>query len=109
MPQTGAHLRVYKAGTHAHKVRLEGKREKPEHDTFIVEFPGGEVEITRTPDGSHWIHVLTLSEDRVRVLGDGRFLGVMTDHRINVEKGGANRLSKGFCHVAARIARSSDS
>lgn len=50
-------ITIETAGTDALQVRLLGDRTQPEPSTFLVKFPGGDVEVSRTSDGNYWVHV----------------------------------------------------
>lgn len=86
---TGKHLRIEPWGDNAQGVRLHGDKRRPEHATFIVAFPGGDVEISRTSDedgGAYWVHV------RVNRPEDGgdpeRAMGRITRARLDLTGNG---------------------
>jgi hypothetical protein len=85
---TGTHLKVKNFGTNAQGVELLGDKKNPEHDTFIVYFPGGFVEITRCTNNDYWAHVGTLLSDNSHDLRcDGRKIGKVIDASLyNEEK-----------------------
>jgi len=62
--KTGEHLRIKSFGDSVVGVELEGNPRKPEHDSFRVKFPGGEIDIERCTDGSYWIHMLVNQRDK---------------------------------------------
>jgi hypothetical protein len=80
--KTGRHLKVIAFGTDALGVELLGNPKLPEPVTFLLKFPGGEVEVSRTTDGDYWVHVLanqpTLSDGH---RADRRALGKVVDAR----------------------------
>lgn len=56
-------------GTELNRVKIGGITElygdpniKIEKPYTILKFPGGSVEISRTPDGEYWVHVATVSD-----------------------------------------------
>jgi hypothetical protein len=63
MAKINKHLKVKNFGTDAIGVELFGDITKPETATFLVYFPGGYVEITRTTTNSYWAHVGVLRSD----------------------------------------------
>lgn len=54
------------------------KREKP---YTIICFPGGNVEIARTTDGSYWVHVAVRAGGRDPEQKPGRIVRARMDHR----------------------------
>jgi hypothetical protein len=100
MAKTGSHLKIENFGSNAMGVRLKGDIETPEYDLFLVKFKGGEVEITRTPDGDYWIHVianLPNMADSSRNFGEP--LGAITDSRAHVLPNSNGKISD----IAVRI------
>ena len=108
---TGSHLKIEKFGSNCHGVRLVGDIKNPEYDLFLVKFPGGEVEITRTQDGDYWVHVIancpnmsdgTMSDVKSRV-------GAITDSRAHILPSSNGKVSdiavrvstKGIGHISA--------
>ena len=107
--KTGSHLRIEQFGTKAMGVELLGDPSQPEPEHFRVIFPGGEVDITRCDDGSHWVHVRrNMPTDTEVVTGDRR-PGVVLDGRQDVTDKHASECHAGELdnpqleHLAVRI------
>jgi hypothetical protein len=66
MPKTGSHLRIVQFGEKSMGVELEGNPNKPEPESFRVEFPGGIVDIERCEDGSYWVHTIINNPDHYK-------------------------------------------
>jgi deferrochelatase/peroxidase EfeB len=80
--KTGKHLKVIAFGTDALGVELLGNPQQPEPATFLLKFPGGEVEVSRTTDGDYWVHVLANQPDLSDGhRADGRALGTIINAR----------------------------
>ena len=77
-------IKVESAGDDALMVRILGDRRQPEPSTFIVQFPGGEVEIARTSDDKYWVHVRPNTADDFLVSegAKGRLARARVDHAI---------------------------
>lgn len=79
-------INVERAGDDALVVRLLGDKRQPEPSTFLVQFPGGEVEIARTSDDRYWVHVRpNTAEDEVASDGAkkaGRLARARVDHSV---------------------------
>ncbi len=105
---SGKHLRIQRNGTDAMLVRLEGNKAKPEPSTFIVAFPGGEVEIARCSDDTYWIH-LNVSNPTQFSRG-GPAAGRITDARLDIRGKHASDCNAGdfsdpnLYHVALKVA-----
>lgn len=63
--KTGAHLKIESFGSNALGVKLLGNPQKPEPDSFRVEFPGGVVDLERCVDGSYWVHIIASGKARI--------------------------------------------
>lgn len=106
-------LKVEHFGTKTQGVRLEGNPQDPEPDYFVVKLPGGHVEISRTSDGSYWIHFTTNRADDC--LGSDLVAGRLVDSRIDCEGKSAHEVIGGdfarddTYHVAVRLAVRHDS
>lgn len=104
---TGSHLKIRSVGDNAHGVDLRGNRALPEHATFLVFFPGGDVEVARTSEGDYWIHIRVNRPhdggDPTRPMGrlvDAR-LDVTGRHTVEVDVGDFN--DPNLHHLAVRI------
>jgi len=99
--RTGGHLAVERMGDKLQGVRLLGDPAKPEHETFVVLFPGGHVEISRLDDGAYWAHV---GCNRKGTIGYDPFktAGEIVDGRIDTLSDGVQDLTA-TDHVALRI------
>lgn len=84
MATTDSHLKIKKAGSNANVVRLEGNPKKPENATFLVQFPGGCVEVSRTTQGDYWVHVRPYQPDDSVVTEKIHQPGEIVDYRINL-------------------------
>jgi hypothetical protein len=105
-------LTVEKAGSDAAVVRLLGDRNQPEPSTFIVQFPGGEVEISRTTGDDYWVHVRPNTDDDVLVSEGakvkGRLARARVDHAVpggRVEDGEEIGFAETATHVAVLCVR----
>lgn len=98
----GAHLRINRRGTDALGVTLEGDRRKPEPGTFLVTFPGGEVEITRTSKGDYWVHLAVGQEGNPGRIVDAR-LDAAGKHASDMNQGDFD--DPALYHVAMRVIR----
>ncbi|KAI9130124.1 hypothetical protein [Acaryochloris sp. CCMEE 5410] len=92
--RTGSHLKIKNFGTNAQGIELKGNPQQREHATFLVFFPGGCVEITRTSDCRYWIHTMILEPntgngDRT----DDRAIGQMVEAFFRHPKDGAIDLT----------------
>ena len=76
-------ITVEPAGTDAQQVRLLGDRTQPEPSTFLVKFPGGDVEVTRTNDGSYWVHVRAGSSTDSEVIEGLAVVGELAQARVD--------------------------
>ena len=45
---------------------FKGNPKKPEPRTGVIRYPGGHVEVTRTSDGSYWVHLAV--DDAVNII-----------------------------------------
>jgi hypothetical protein len=84
MPTTDSHLKIKKAGSNASEVTLKGDPKSPESSTFLVKFPGGCVEISRTTQGDYWVHVRPYQPDDSVVIEKIREAGEVVDYRLNL-------------------------
>ncbi|WP_156341472.1 hypothetical protein [Pseudanabaena sp. 'Roaring Creek'] len=104
---TGSHLKIEKFGSNCMGIELTGDIKKPEYDLFLVKFPGGEVEITRTPDGDYWIHTIVNSPN----MADGSLncgkskIGYITDSRAFVKSKRDGKITD----IAVRVSIKSES
>lgn len=102
-------IRVEERGSDAIGVRLLGDRNQPEPSTFIVSFPGGDVEIARTLDDRYWVHVrATQPEDAVALEGlePGRLVRARVDHDVpgsGVKDGAEIGFAPTAVHVAVLV------
>ncbi len=106
MAKTSAHLKIEDFGSNAVGVTLKGNKKYPEHDLFIVKFPGGEVAVTRTTDGEYWIHVIANRPnlaDGTRNGGESE-LGHITDALAHV----LPRSNGYVSDIAVRISRNKE-
>jgi hypothetical protein len=102
-------LKVEQFGDNAQGVNLYGDPKRQlEPEMFMVRFPGGEVEISRCSDGSHWIHVgtRTARNSERGVLNVGRFIDsrVDCDDKHASETIGGDFVRPETYHVAVRVA-----
>ena len=109
--KTGAHLKVEQFGDNCMGVELLGNPKKPEPDMFLVRFPGGHVEISRTSDNDYWAHVVSYLKDDGDVVADESVPGVFSDCRIDCKGKHAGEMDRGdfarpdAYHVAFRVTR----
>jgi len=81
-------------------------KRQPEPEELRIAFPGGELSLIRTDDGSYWVHVLK-HEDQDGV--SGRADGEFRDARIDVRSKHASDTDAGdfahpeTYHVAVRV------
>jgi hypothetical protein len=90
-------------------VILSGDKSNPEPGTFVVEFPGGHVEISRLGDGTdgYWCHFTRNREDDC--IAASKLPGELIDGRVDVEGRHASDCDAGdmdhkdVFHVAVKI------
>jgi len=91
---------------------FEGDRKHPEPSTAAIEFPGGNVEVTRTSDGTYWAHIAVY---RDRTHEGGPVKGEIIDSRIDYDHDGYKKASikipdiphgEHVQHIAIKVARS---
>lgn len=104
-------LKVTDFGSQVQGVKLKGDRRNPEPESFRVQFPGGDADVTRTTDNEYWIHVRvnrpghTIDEDEPN--------GRIVDARLDIEDKHASETKVGdfenpnLYHLAVRIAKES--
>jgi hypothetical protein len=107
----GKHLKTREFGNNALGVTLEGNPQKPEPIYFIVEFPGGSVEISRCDDnGDYWVHTRKNMPDDTECINGESLPGKIIDGRQDVSGKHANECNPGeltnpdLYHLAVRIA-----
>jgi len=103
-------LRIERFGDKVQGVTLRGNPASPEPETVRVEFPGGDVDVVRTSDGSYWVHVrVNRAEDLAAREGE-IVAGRLTDARLDVtgkhasETDAGDFAAPGLFHVAVRVA-----
>jgi len=87
-------------------INLNGdKRSKTEPAQYIINFPGGSVEVSRCEDGTYWAHIARNRSDNHQPEDVGAFLS----GRIDSESEGVNAPlpidDAGVYHVAIRIGK----
>lgn len=45
---------------------FEGDKRNPEPTTGVIKFPGGNIEVARTTDGSYWVHLSVDDPSNIR-------------------------------------------
>lgn len=100
-------VKVQDFGTHCQGVRLYGNPLAPEPQDFAVQFPGGEVRVSRLLNGDYWCHVTAFKPEHFD--GSDRQHGAMVDSRVDVLRKHASETIEGdfarpdTYHVAVRI------
>jgi len=62
---------------------LKGNKKKAESGTHIIEFPSGNIELTRTTDNEYWVHISVNDQDGIDGVGTRLSKkGVVVDARI---------------------------
>ena len=74
--------KVEKFGTNAQGIRITGNPVNQEPETVLIKFPFGEVEVSRTTDGSYWVHV-SKKKDEIA----NEFSGSMSKFRLDSTDG----------------------
>ena len=104
-------LQVERMGDVVQGIRLHGDpkvRPEPEHVRIV--FPGGEVDVARTDDGSYWVHVSVNREEDV-LTEAAEFAGQLVDARLDVRGKHAadcdagDFTDPGLYHLAVRVTR----
>ena len=102
-------LKVINFGTDVQGVKLKGNPKNPEPESFRVQFPGGDVDVTRTTDNEYWVHI--------RVNRPGNSIdeeepnGHITDARLDIVGKHASETKVGdfenpdLYHLAVRITK----
>lgn len=109
---TRRQIKIEPAGTDALRVRLLGDRTRPEPSTFLVEVPGGEIEVSRTSDDRYWVHVRPWTEDNVLLSEGTREAGRLDTARVDYAEPGGRitdgeeiGFKPGAAHVAVLLGR----
>jgi hypothetical protein len=104
-------LKVERMGDVVQGIRLRGDPElRPEPEHVRIVFPGGDVDVARTDDGSYWVHVRVDREEDV--LGESAdVVGQLVDARLDIKGKHASECDAGdfahpeLYHLAVRVAR----
>ena len=102
-------LKVIDFGTEVQGVKLKGNPKNPEPESFRVQFPGGDVDVTRTTDNEYWVHIrvnrpeITIDEEAPngRIV-DAR-LDIVDKHVAETDVGDFENPN--LYHLAVRIAK----
>ena len=106
-------LKVENFGDKVQGVHLHGDRRNPEPVTFVVAFPGGSVEVSRTADEQYWVHVHTNEAGKEAETEDAKHplqAGRICDGRLDLrgkhagEADGGDIDSPDLYHLAVRVA-----
>lgn len=99
-------LKIKHFGEKVQGIRLDGDRRNPEPESVRVAFPGGDVDVVRTDDGSYWIHVRV---DHPSEVVDDEIAGKLIDARLDIKGKHAADTNPGdfahpdLYHVAVRV------
>ena len=65
-------------------LHMEGNPKRPEAaHGGMIEFPGGNVNVTRTTNGDYWVHILLNKEGRGLFIPEATIEGMVIDARVD--------------------------
>lgn len=79
-------------------VIFKGNPKRPEPSTGAIKFPGGVIEVSRTSDGSYWVHVSVIDPINTKESRIDYALEAHREHGI-IDVPDANQIQ----HIALRI------
>lgn len=86
-------------------LRIKGDPRHPEPQHVRIDFPGGDVDVTRSSDGSYWVHVRVNRPDDGQFIPDQTVPGVIVAGRLDFHGAEPHLLPAGpaLYHVAVRV------